>query len=89
VIAKYVRSGLLNKEQAMEKLAFCDSLIDEFFDISTNNEEALLESLHTGHSTYDMIYLTLARRMGARLLSLDKRLNVLASAMGVDTISAF
>lgn len=89
VIYKYVRSGLLSKDQAIEKLNFCDFLIDEFVDIATNKEEALLESIHTNHSTYDLLYLTLARRTGARLLSLDKRLNALATAMGLETIPAF
>jgi predicted nucleic acid-binding protein len=89
VIFKYVRSGLLDKDQAIEKLLFCDSLIDEFVDISMNKEEALMESIHSGHSTYDLLYLTLARRTGARLLSLDKKLNLLANKMGLETIGAF
>lgn len=89
VIFKYVRSGLLSRDQAIEKLHFCDDLVDEFIDIAVNKEEALLESIHTNHSTYDLLYLTLARRTGARLLSLDRRLNTLATAMGLETIPAF
>ena len=86
VISKYVRSGLLNKDQAIEKLKYCEFIIDEFVDISLNKEESLFESIRTGHSSYDLLYLTLARRSGARLLSLDKRLNALAKDFGIETI---
>lgn len=89
VIYKYVKAGLLNKDQAIEKSLLCDFLIDEFVDISVNKEEALMESIRTGHSSYDLLYLTLARRTGGRLISLDKRLNRLAVECGLEVIEAF
>jgi len=37
-------------------------------------------------STYDMLYLTIARRMGATLVTLDKSLNTIAEKEGIDTV---
>ncbi len=85
VILKYVRSGLLNKDQAIEKLNYCDLLIDEFIDIASTKEETLMESIRTEHSSYDLFYLTVARRFGARILTLDKRLRDLANSWGLET----
>ncbi len=85
VMFKYVRSALLNQDQAIEKLNYCDSLVDEFIDIANTKEETLLESIRTGHSSYDLFYLTVARRFGARLLTLDKKLNDLANSWGLET----
>jgi len=86
VIYKYVKNGLLNKDSAIEKLGFCDSIIDQFYDISINKEESLLESIRLNHSAYDLLYLTLARRNGARLITLDKKLNDLAKNCGIEIL---
>jgi len=87
VIYKYVKNGLLNKDSAIEKLGFCDSIIDQFYDISINKEESLLESIRLNHSAYDLLYLTLARRNGARLITLDKKLNDIAKNCGIETLN--
>jgi len=84
VLYKYVKAGLLSKDNALEKLHYCENLIDEFYDISINQEESLLESIRLGHSSYDMLYLTLARRNGARLITLDKKLRDIASSWGLE-----
>ena len=85
VLYKYAKSGLITKDDAIEKLGYCDSLIDQYFDISINKEEALIESIRLSHSSYDLLYLTLARRNGARLITLDKKLKDLAKICGIDT----
>ena len=38
------------------------------------------------HSAYDLFYLILARRTGAKLLTLDKKLSSLAINEGIDLI---
>lgn len=65
---KYYNAGLLNKEEVLKRLRYCDDLIDEYVDISDNNEEALVEGIRIKHSIYDLLYLTIARRNGAILL---------------------
>lgn len=83
VIWKYVQTDLLKKEHANRTLELCMGLIDEFMDISENNEESIHESIRINHSVYDVLYLTLARRTGAILLTLDKKLNMIAAENGI------
>jgi len=86
VIWKYVQAGLLKKEKAILSLELCVNLIDDFVDISENNEEAINESIRLNHSVYDLLYFTLARRNGAMLLTLDKKLNELSEENGITTL---
>jgi len=85
VLWKYNRSGLLPREKLPELLNFAQDLVDEFMDIKDYNDESLLESIRQDHSVYDMLYLTLARRTGSLLLTLDKQLNKIASKAGIET----
>jgi len=62
------------------------NLVDEYHEINKNNSEALIESVRLKHSVYDMLYLTLARREGATLLTLDKKLLTLARKNGIETL---
>ena len=48
--------------------------VDEYVDIAENNEEAMNEAIRIGHSTYDLLYFTLARRYSGLLMTLDKEL---------------
>jgi predicted nucleic acid-binding protein len=86
VLYKYIKAGLLKKHEAIEKLNYCEMIVDYFIDIKENQEESLLESIRLNHSVYDLLYLTLARRNGARLITLDKKLNKLAKESGIETI---
>ena len=58
--------------------------MDEFHDISENNHESLMESVRLNHSSYDMLYFTLARRTGALLLTVDKKLISLAKKENIE-----
>jgi predicted nucleic acid-binding protein len=87
VIWKYVKANLLDKEMANKTLDLTQNLVDEFIDIAENNEEAMNESIRIGHSTYDMIYFTLARRYSASLMTLDARLKKIAAEAGIDVIA--
>lgn len=84
VIWKYVKAALLPKQDSIRIYNYCRNIVDEFIDIEENAEEAINESIRLNHSTYDLLYYTLARRNGAVLLSLDKRLNELAKENGID-----
>jgi len=85
VLWKYHKSGLLNKNEVTQRLHYCTELVDEFIDIDENNEEALNEGIRIDHSIYDLLYLTLARRNGAILLTQDKKLKNIAKENGIDT----
>jgi predicted nucleic acid-binding protein len=87
VLWKYYKAELLKKEDLIQRLQYCTNLIDEFIDISENNEESIMEGVRLTHSIYDMLYFTLARRYGAILLTIDKKLNEKAKENGIETIS--
>lgn len=84
VLWKYNIAGLLDKEEVQKRLKYCDELIDEYIDISENNEEALNEGIRIKHSVYDLLYLIIARRNGAILLTQDKKLKKIAKETGVE-----
>jgi predicted nucleic acid-binding protein len=84
VLWKYINAGLLSKEEVQKRLKYCDDLIDEYVDISENNEEALNEGIRIKHSVYDLLYLVIARRNGAILLTQDKKLKKIAKESGVE-----
>lgn len=86
VIYKYYKAKLISKEESFRTLKYCDSLIDEYIDISDNSEESLVESMRINHSTYDLLYFTIARRRGAILMTMDKKLNSLANENGIEII---
>jgi predicted nucleic acid-binding protein len=62
-----------------------ENLIDDYTGISENIIEAMNEAIRVEHSVYDMLYLTLARRTGAMLLTMDKKLLGLAKKEGIAT----
>jgi predicted nucleic acid-binding protein len=84
VLAKYVRAGLLNRQAARELLIAAVELVDGFISMDENHIEAFDEGLRHNHSTYDMFYLTLARRYGATLFTLDKRLIAICEQLKID-----
>lgn len=67
-------------------LSLAQNLVDEFIDIAENNEEALHEAIRIDHSCYDLLYFTLARRQGATLMTLDKKLKTLAENAGIEVM---
>lgn len=87
VIGKYVKAGRVPKASAGEKLELAQGLVDEFVDCSENNDESLNESIRIGHPVYDMLYLTLARRKGAALLTVDGKLKDICRNNGIEVVS--
>ena len=85
VIRKYYQGKYLKKADCNHILELTENLIDEFVPIKDNHLEALNEAIRLNCTAYDMLYLTLARRMGAMLITLDRPLNAIAKKEGVDT----
>ncbi|HQK33849.1 MAG TPA: type II toxin-antitoxin system VapC family toxin [Spirochaetales bacterium] len=86
VLWKYVRAKLLTKDVALQRLQYCLNLIDEYIDITENNQESFIESIRIDYSVYDVLYLTIARRNGAILITQDKILKDIAKELGIETI---
>lgn len=88
VIRKYYIGKYIKKTECNKMLELAENLIDEFVPIKENHLEALNEAIRLNTSAYDMLYLTLARRMGAILVTLDRPLNTIAKKEGIETIIA-
>ncbi len=61
-------------------------LVDEFVPARSCLREVLSESVRLNHPAYDIFYFVLARRLGATLFTLDKKLIKLCEQEGVDCI---
>jgi len=85
VIRKYYHGKYIKKDECNKLLDMAENLVDEFVPIKENRIEALNEAIRLSYSAYDMLYLTLARRMGAILITLDRSLNVIAKKEGIET----
>ena len=77
VFQKYVRGKFLEKEQGIELFRTAIRIVDEFMDIESLIEEATSEAIRLNHDVYDLLYMILARRNGAKLLTCDKKLKEL------------
>ncbi len=60
-------------------------LVDDFIQSSTLYKEAFALSCLGNHPVYDALYLTVARRHNAVLLSMDKKLGKLANKHNIKT----
>jgi len=77
VFSKYVRGEYIKKEEGLELYRTAIDIVDEFVDIATINEEAVNEAIRLNHDVYDVLFMVLARRHGAKLLTCDKKLQEL------------
>ena len=84
VIRKYYQGKFIQKADCGKILELAEGLIDEFVPIKENCLEAFNESIRLNYPAYDMLYLTLARRTGAVLLTLDRPLNAIAKKEGIE-----
>jgi len=80
VFNKYIQGGFMDKETGIKLYRATIQIVDEFTDIALLNEEAVHEAIRLRHSVYDLLYLVLARRNGAKLISCDKGLLALQSS---------
>lgn len=87
VFRKLVRKRVLPLADAQARLTEAIALVDEFRPLSDLQTEAFRESVRLDHSTYDLFYFVLARRTGATLVTLDRKLMRLCEDQGVSCIS--
>lgn len=84
---QYVRTNAMGRDEAFDCVQDALGLVDEYIPIEELGDEAMTEAIRLRHSIYDMFYLCLARRHGATLFTLDKRLAALCEEAGIDCIS--
>jgi predicted nucleic acid-binding protein len=75
---KLQRADRLNDLDPQEMLAEARELVDRLEPDRHLQAEALALACHLNHPVYDCLYLALARREAASLISSDRRLNALA-----------
>ena len=80
---KLAMANQLDEESALAKLSFASELITEFHPPQPYIIEALHESIRYQHPVYDLLYVIMARRLGAVLITMDKKLFKLAAKMGI------
>lgn len=83
---KYVRGGYLTAAEALDCGRDAISLVDDMRDDEDLWAEVLTESVRLEHSSYDLFYLVLARREGATLFTVDRKLQDLCARNGVNCI---
>ena len=86
VLSKYAKGGYLTTEEVIESSAKVLDVVDRFYPIELLMKEAIAESIRLKHPAYDMFYFVLARRNAATLFTLDKRLQDICLANGVNCI---
>ncbi|MCQ2573210.1 MAG: type II toxin-antitoxin system VapC family toxin [Treponema sp.] len=86
VLWQYVRAGYLDEQNAKIIMIDLMNLVDNYVSAEENSVESLHEAIRLNHSAYDMFYFTLARRYGAVLLTMDKKLKETAEREGVQVI---
>jgi predicted nucleic acid-binding protein len=78
-----VAANVIDESEAVELLRMSEGLIHESVAIKDNSVESLHEAIRLKHSVYDMLYLTLARRNAAAIITLDQRLNKISEHEGI------
>lgn len=86
-LLKYVRADLLDIETAGQCVRDAIDMVDGFVPVEELGDEAFREAVRLRHPVYDMLYLCLARRNGAVLFTLDKRLAAICREAGVNCVS--
>ena len=74
IFRKLCRHGFIPIEKVQSFLTESTALVNEYYSIQELQEEVLSESIRLDHSSYDMFYFVLARRFGATLFTLDRKL---------------
>ena len=75
---KLKRAGALADLNPQDLLKEATELVDHLEPDQNLQVEALALAIHLNHSVYDCLYLALARREAAGLLTVDRRLQALA-----------
>ena len=86
VFWKYVHAGKLGLREAHACYRDAVSLATRYIRQNDLMDEALATAAHLDHPVYDVLYLVLARRMAATLITFDRGLLHLCKQEGVDCI---
>lgn len=81
---KYVKSGQLERDEAILLLERALSLVDDLVEERDLVSEALIAAATYDHPVYDMFYAVLARRFGCPVITLDRRFVEILEKMGVE-----
>ena len=81
------RHGFIPIEKVQSFLTESTALVNEYYSIQELQDEVLSESIRLDHSSYDMFYFVLARRFGATLFTLDRKLIRLCEEQGVQCVA--
>jgi len=84
-LLKYIRAGSLTLELAMTRFEQCMGLVDSLVPERTLAPEALVAAARYQGSAYDMMYAVLARRSGATVITMDRRLARGLRGMEIET----
>ena len=82
----YVHAGMLESSSAIPLSMQAEKFVDEFIPDEALLPEALQEAAHCNHPVYDMLYVVLARRNGATLVTRDKKLLALCDSLGISRV---
>lgn len=74
VVWKWVQANRLPIDEGVVTLATCEPLIASVVGGSVLWEPALLVSCEKAHPVYDSFYIALARRLGTKVVTYDKRM---------------
>ncbi len=80
---KHVSKGDFDSTTAVSALGRARALAEVLVPTEQLAEEALIAADTYGHPVYDMAYAVLARRHGASVLTLDRRLRAVLGHMGI------
>ncbi len=83
---KHVRSGDLEPHDAHDALRYAMDLTDQLVATGDLVPETLATAMAYGHPVYDALYAVAARRTGASVCTLDRRLQALLTEMRVETV---
>lgn len=74
---KYVRTGGLDRDTALDRYEEAAGLVDSFEPDDQLATEALSAAIRYGHPVYDLLYVVLARRYGCKVITEDRKLAAL------------
>ncbi len=86
IVRKLRRKGSITPSVAYGLYHKAQAIVDELYPIEELQDEVLSESIRLDHSAYDMFYFVLARRLGATLFTLDRKLMNLCADNGVNCV---
>lgn len=87
VFWKYAHFSGMDKEKCQKAIDYCLDLVDDYRDTKTICREVFIESLNTGHSSYDLFYVILARRHSATILTRDRKMKELALQLKIPVVN--